>query len=219
MGGIMGKAKHIESAPRGVDEIKEFILQAGSDNVSVFSGKFEGGVHCQQVPDEFAACLAAILATGHRIENYLEIGVAAGGTTYHVHHFADPETIILVDNNVHPKAPLRAEILNGIDRREIIGDSHAERVIAEVRAACPAYDLIIIDGDHSYPGVKADVENYLPCLADGGFLVFHDTCLPDWGVMQIVGELKEAGNLDFIGEYKSEMRAPLGVALFRKGKE
>jgi cephalosporin hydroxylase len=200
----------------GTEEIKEFILNAGSDNISVFSGKFEGGVHCQQVPDEFAQAIAAILQTGKQIGNYLEIGVAAGGTTYHIAYYFTPENVVLVDDNMHPKAPLRPEILAGTKRREIIGKSGSNRVKEEVAALGLKFDLIIIDGDHTYEGVKADVENYLPYLADDGIVMFHDSALPDWGVMAVVAELKGSNDLEFIGEYKSTIRAPLGIALFRK---
>ena len=50
------KSYVVNGGSRGFDLfcIQEFIHNAGSDNLSVFSGKFEGGVHCQQVPDEFA---------------------------------------------------------------------------------------------------------------------------------------------------------------------
>lgn len=210
MGGEMDQASRI-------NEIQEFIQNAGSDNLSVFSGKFEGGVHCQQVPDEFAQAIAAMQEYQREIDNYLEIGVAAGGTTYHMDYFFSPENIVLIDDNMHIKAPLRAEILAGIPaRKEIIGKSGSDRVKQEVAALGLKYDLIIIDGDHTYEGVKADVENYLPWLADGGFLMFHDSALPDWGVMAVVAELKGSKDLEFIGEYKSTMRAPLGIALFRK---
>lgn len=206
----------MDSASR-INEIQEFILNAGSDNISVFSGRFEGGVNCQQVPDEFAQAIAAMQESVREIDNYLEIGVAAGGTTYHMNYFFSPEKIVLVDDNMHPKAPLRPEILDGLTRRkEIIGKSGSDAVKAEVAALGLKYDLIVIDGDHSYEGVKADVDNYLPYLADGGFLLFHDSALPDWGVMAVVAELKGSKDLEFIGEYKSTMRAPLGIALFRK---
>lgn len=200
-----------------IEEIKEFILNAGSDNISVFSGKFEGGVNCQQVPDEFAAAIAAMQEYRREIGNYLEIGVAAGGTTYHMNYFFSPEKIVLIDDNMHIKAPLRAEILAGIpDRKEIIGKSGSDRVKEEIAALGLKYDLIVIDGDHTYAGVKADVDNYLPYLADGGIVMFHDSALPDWGVVAVVAELKGSKDLDFIGEYKSQMRAPLGIALFKK---
>jgi hypothetical protein len=34
--------------------------------------------------------------------------------------------------------------------------------------------------------------------------------------MAVVAELKGSKDLEFIGEYKSTMRAPLGIALFKK---
>ena len=41
---------------------------------------------------------------------------------------------------------------------------------------------ILIDGDHSYEGVKADCEHFLPHVSIGGFAMFHDIdreSLPD----------------------------------------
>lgn len=37
-------------------------------------------------------------------------------------------------------------------------------------------DLLFIDGDHSYEGVKADYEHWISTLKDGGSLLFHDSC-------------------------------------------
>lgn len=35
-------------------------------------------------------------------------------------------------------------------------------------------DLILIDGDHSYQGVKDDCEHFLPRVRRGGYALFHD---------------------------------------------
>jgi len=35
-------------------------------------------------------------------------------------------------------------------------------------------DLIFIDGDHNYEGVKKDFEMYMPLVGKGGMVVFHD---------------------------------------------
>lgn len=64
---------------------------------------------------------------------------------------------------------------------------------------------ILIDGDHSYEGVKADCEHFLPHLVTNGIAMFHDykrESLPDvtravddymlnggWGHMLIAGTL------------------------------
>lgn len=199
-------------------EIEQFILDAGSDSLSVFGGVYEGGVHAQQVPDELAPCIAAILGSGEQITSYLEIGVAAGGTAYLFNHFFHPEKIVLIDDNRHWKHTLRPEILKDIERLEIIGNSRDPEIVSHIKGP---FDLIIIDGDHSYMGIKADIDNYLPMLRKGGFLVLHDTVFegPDWGVSQMVAELKNGFTLLIIGEYRSTKYPVCGLALFRKVSE
>lgn len=50
------------------------------------------------------------------------------------------------------------------------------------------FDMIFIDGDHTYEGCKADVEGCLPLLEEGGLLCGHD--YRAWcGVTQAVDEL------------------------------
>ena len=86
--GELGKLEEFESDkvvtfdavydPYSEKEIKQFILDAGSDHVPTFGGKFEGGIQAQQRAEEFAPCLKAIIDSGQVIESYLEIGSAAG---------------------------------------------------------------------------------------------------------------------------------------------
>lgn len=40
------------------------------------------------------------------------------------------------------------------------------------------FDLIFVDGDHSYQQVKKDVENALNAITPNGMVVMHDTCPP-----------------------------------------
>lgn len=47
-------------------------------------------------------------------------------------------------------------------------------------------DMVFIDGDHSYPGVFADLEAWTPMVASGGLLCGHDFHYP--GVQQAVTE-------------------------------
>ena len=34
--------------------------------------------------------------------------------------------------------------------------------------------MLWIDGDHSYPGAKADFDGFMPCMIQGGFVALHD---------------------------------------------
>ena len=64
-------------------------------------------------------------------------------------------------------------------------------------------DMLFIDGDHSYEGVKADWKRFLPFVKPFGVVIFHDTLWdirpdPKWkrddmGVPRFVDELRKAG--------------------------
>jgi len=64
-------------------------------------------------------------------------------------------------------------------------------------------DMIFIDGDHTYEGVKADWDLYTPHMSQFGYVVFHDTIWdirpdPRWqrddmGVPRFVEELRKSG--------------------------
>lgn len=199
-----------------LEEIEQFILDAGSANLPAFGGKFEGGIYCQHMPDELAPCILTILESGETVKSYLEIGVAAGGTTFLFDHFFHLEKIILIDENKHYQAGFRAGILNGINCQEIIGRSDAEKSIKMASGLAP-FDIILIDGDHSYPGIKLDIVHYLPFLRLGGFLILHDSTWLPGGVTRVVRELKSDTGMEFIDEFVSKKHpSPCGTALFRK---
>lgn len=60
-------------------------------------------------------------------------------------------------------------------------------VVEQVRAITPALDLLFIDGDHSYEGVKADWEAYKGFLKPGSIVIFHDYGWAE-GVKRVVHE-------------------------------
>ncbi|MBL0358827.1 MAG: class I SAM-dependent methyltransferase [Chitinophagaceae bacterium] len=41
-------------------------------------------------------------------------------------------------------------------------------------------DFIFIDGDHSYEGLQKDWELYSPKIVAGGYMLLHDTTVPDF---------------------------------------
>jgi cephalosporin hydroxylase len=59
----------------------------------------------------------------------------------------------------------------------IRGDSHDPAIQSLVRSRMGKnrkLDLLFIDGDHTYEGVKADFEAYAPLVRSGGVIAFHD---------------------------------------------
>ncbi len=62
-------------------------------------------------------------------------------------------------------------------------------------------NCIIIDGDHSYDGVKFDFENYFPLLEVGGYVIFDDYNAKEWpGVQKFIDEdLLTYSDFNFLG--------------------
>jgi predicted O-methyltransferase YrrM len=58
----------------------------------------------------------------------------------------------------------------------IVGNSHDPNTLKSLRSVLKGrkIDLLMIDGDHSYSGVKKDCEMYVPLVREGGSVVFHD---------------------------------------------
>ena len=80
---------------------------------------------------------------------------------------------------------------NGQKMHLIMGDSHkketknmAKRLLGKAKL-----DLLFIDGDHRYEGVKADYKRYSSFVKKGGIIAFHDiTRVPE--VKKFWDELK-----------------------------
>lgn len=200
-----------------LNDIEQFILDSGSDNLGTFGGLFEGGIQCQQVADELAPCILAIIESREVIESYLEIGSAAGGSAFIINHFLKPDKIVVVDDNQHPKAHIRPYILRDITHDEVIGNSHDDATATQAENFDIIFDLLMVDGDHFYEGVKADVETYGEFLRPGGFLIFHDSQIgAPYGCYQVSQELKQDKRWCLVGEFISVKHKPCGIALFRK---
>jgi predicted O-methyltransferase YrrM len=55
------------------------------------------------------------------------------------------------------------------------------------------FDVVFVDGDHAYEGVRADFENWWPTVHRGGHFLFHDA-IPDiplsQGIVRLVEEIR-----------------------------
>jgi cephalosporin hydroxylase len=58
----------------------------------------------------------------------------------------------------------------------VVGSSHEDSTLRQVAWALRGRlaDLLFIDGDHTYGGVKSDWEMYSPLVTKGGVVAFHD---------------------------------------------
>ena len=70
----------------------------------------------------------------------------------------------------------------------IQGCSGDDRVREQVSGR--SYNFLLIDGDHSFEGVKADFDRYAPMIQPRGYIVLDDYGAPQWpGVTRFVDEV------------------------------
>ena len=191
-------------------EIHKLVLDVGSDHLGTFSGAYRGGVNLQQVPDEIAQCLY-YLQQAARMENYLEIGAASGGLTYLVSKIFHLKIIVLVDNNAHTKSKWRNSVLKNIKYMQVIGDSQSPQIVDTIKRMNYQFDLVVIDADHRYVGVKKDIDNYKQFCR--GIMFIHDTVACK-GVKKAFEEFKQDGDFDFMSELVSSTSPKCGIGIF-----
>ena len=85
----------------------------------------------------------------------------------------------------------RVDLLQG-DSSEVVRDLGME------------FDTVFVDGDHSYEGVKRDLDALGSALAPGAVVMFHDYYHPlndsgEYGVQRAVDESSEASGWEFRG--------------------
>jgi predicted O-methyltransferase YrrM len=110
---------------------------------------------------------------GFKPENVLEIGSHQGATFLLLTKYSTGKRVsvdIVSDVN---------KFISRFQEKDsqwifIQGDSKSEETFTKVQSFCDKFDLIFIDGDHSYEGVKSDFEIYVSLLTERGCIIFHD---------------------------------------------
>jgi predicted O-methyltransferase YrrM len=134
-------------------------------------------VVASQKLDELLPALERVQALSPR--RVCEIGTSAGGTLYLLTRVSAPDALIVsIDLTIAPHTQsLRARLARPGQRLvSIAGDSHNEATASRLRELLghELLDVLFIDGDHSYDGVRADFELYSPLVRSGGIVLLHD---------------------------------------------
>ncbi|WP_435551979.1 class I SAM-dependent methyltransferase [Natrinema sp. CGMCC1.2065] len=131
-------------------------------------------------PQQLKAEISALLATINERDpqTVVEVGTASGGTFYLLCNGINGiEQVVSVDlpGVAASKEQLRA-LSQGVNVHAIRGDS--QRVDTKRTLECELdgapVDVLVIDADHSYEGVRRDYELYAPLVASDGLIALHD---------------------------------------------
>jgi predicted O-methyltransferase YrrM len=199
------------------DELVELIKSWGSDHVGRFRGSYDGGIHLQQDPEEMANLIVFLQHRKIKIKNYLEVGCAAGGFTYVIDHFFKPKNIVLVDDEKHRRHQFLKTVLKDVNYQKFVGDSQSESTRLLVFNLNLKFDIIFIDADHSYEGVKKDTMNYLPLLKQDGLIIFHDVAEEPCGIHKWLDEMVigEKIDLSFVASFITRPNR-LGIGVYER---
>lgn len=156
----------------------------------------------------------------------VEVGVARSGTSYLLCNSSpNVEVFVGIDFFVRNTVRLRAFTPPAVQLHAIHGHSNASSTVEELKRklAGRKIDLLFIDGDHRYDGVKADFITYLPFLAPNGHVAFHDILPayrePDGGfvngwvieVDRLWREVREFGSYHKFIECRTQHANGLGI--------
>jgi len=137
-----------------------------------------------QNPNELCSFLEILVERRPKV--IVEIGTAAGGHFYCLCQAADPSAMLVsIDfpGGEYGPAPSKTDCnlyatfgFPG-QRLEFIRQSSLRQYTLRTLEGILGdreIDLLYLDGDHSYSGVKSDYERYAPLVAKGGIIGIHD---------------------------------------------
>jgi cephalosporin hydroxylase len=151
---------------------------------------------CQTIEEffQFSAATFGPHQIKHEILNFLEfaraeqpecvceIGTADGGTNFLLSQ-ALPSVRIMIGVDLYVKNRVQLHYFSKTSQQLIFlnGSSYSPSTVERVRRRLAGInlDILFIDGDHNYEGVKQDFLKYRHLVRDNGLIVFHDI-VPDY---------------------------------------
>lgn len=179
---------------------RERLIEVLRNNTNIEMGgyrMFDGSyAHAIQIPEELADFIFALKEHDAKVaplKRMLEVGFAAGITNTLLNKFFGFDEIVAMDTfDGPPSTNVLWANLRFKNLTLICGDSGSSRSISTAKALGP-FDLIFIDGDHSYEGVMRDIKNYAPMLSKFGIFAMHDIAAEWTGVPNAWRHLVESG--------------------------
>jgi cephalosporin hydroxylase len=126
----------------------------------------------------------------------LEIGTAQGGVFWLLCRVsASDATLISLDLPPDNRGSGGLRLLTDLQPmkqpgqtiHEVLGNSHDTQTHDRVKTLLDGrkLDLLFIDGDHTYAGVRHDYETYRSLVRPGGLIAFHDIVPTQWPECQV----------------------------------
>ena len=160
------------------------ISSLGSISPDYFQNKYEGGLELQQIPEELDQLSRALIkrSRGKKID-YLEVGAGSCATLIFLSHLFEKNDIdaslYAIDNLNHYNTGLLENQKTRIKWcQENIGLSFYNMDTAKTEFTGwlknRLFDVILVDGDHSFEGCLWDFTQCVKSLKRDGWIILHD---------------------------------------------
>lgn len=213
--------------PFVVKRIRAFVQDSHSvEDIVAFPASTHGVLVLGQKKQEIIKFLSLIRS--HNAKHVLEIGTAQGGNLFVLSQ-------VVQDGGIITSLDLPGGHWGGgyVSRKSRVFQAFARpnQTISLIRANSHHYtslelvrnifkdtkiDVLFIDGDHTYDGVKQDFEMYSPLVRKGGIVAFHDIALPadsDFGVREFWLEIRDLFESYEYIEHKDQQGYGIGVVI------
>lgn len=183
-----------------------------------------------QKPTELSAMVSFL--ESKKLETVVEIGTARGGVFYVLTQLAASDAVLasidLPDGifgggyTEEDQKKFRSWAKPGQRMHFLPKDSHKQSTKRELLKALGGrqVDLLFIDGDHTYEGVKADWEMYAPLVKDGGLVILHDIChhptVPACQVEKLWKQLRGKYNVTELIDPNDVNWGGIGIVAYRR---
>jgi predicted O-methyltransferase YrrM len=150
-----------------------------------FPFKYLGwSIYPQQVKEELTQFLKIVASQDPK--TVLEIGTSTGGTLFALSKLVNPQSLIISIDLPGGKfgggySGWRTQYYKSFATKRqsmklVRQNSHSKSTLQKIKniLAGRKLDLLFIDGDHTYLGVKRDFEIYSGLVRKGGIIAFHD---------------------------------------------
>jgi len=176
-----------------------------------------------QVRSEITEFISLLWA--ERAQRVLEVGTSEGGTLYLL-AWASADDARILSLDIKGYHALRRRLYRSFARaRQTLDVLQVDSHLASTREAVERFfegkplDVLFIDGDHAYDGVRCDYELYEPLVRPGGMIAFHDIVdganANVGGVPQLWKELS-AGRADIEEIVADWSQGGYGIGIIRK---
>jgi cephalosporin hydroxylase len=213
---LINKIKDLDLQHLTTEQLEQFLPQLGMNNENLWempselSDYFGNGFHFWQYPNQFNHYLKQLLQ--YDINSYLEIGCRWGGTFIITNEFLKLKNKDIKSYTCDIIS--MSSLLNEYSQYHQFTFLNKSSFDLSTNDISEPIDLILIDGDHSYEGVKRDYEVSLQFKPK--YIVFHDTVSSSCpGVVQFWNEIKTTGKkyYEYHEQYSSVDGTYLGLGL------